>query len=129
MAEFNAREEKHIDIKSRKPSKREQYEKVIEELKKLPPNDVIFNTILFLEDNKPKPYEPRKKVDCICGEKWRNIIVWWNMKDAQWFCECPNCGIKSEGNKKRNQAIKNWNSMIEDLRVKNKRYNEASGGV
>ena len=52
MTEFNAREEKHIDIKTRKPSKREQYEKVIEELKKLPPNDVIFNTIMFLEDNK-----------------------------------------------------------------------------
>ena len=105
MAEFNAR----------KPSKREQYEKVIEELKKLPPNDVIFNTIMFLEDNKPKPYESRKKVDCICGEKWRNITVWWRVNDRHWFCECPNCGIKSEGNKKRNQAIKNWNNMIQDL--------------
>ena len=123
MAEFNSHEEKyievgepvHFDIKSRKPSKREQYEMIIEELKKLPTNSTILNTITFLENNKPKPYESRKKVDCICGEKGRNIVVWWNLKDNYWFCQCPNCDIKAEGNKKYIQAIRNWNNMIEDL--------------
>lgn len=110
-------------------SKRSEFEAMIKELKAYSQHPTIVKCIDLLEKYKPKPYKSRKRSDCICGEKGRNITVWWHMSGDYWFCECPKCEIKAPGSKKYVDAIQKWNRMTEELRAMNTPLSEGLGGV
>lgn len=90
-------------------TKREEWDRMI---KKVENDDYTTDDILqFLEKNKPKPKESRKKLPCVCGCK--AIRSWWHITEHKFFCQCDNCERQAPGARAEIKAIRNWNEMIE----------------
>ena len=90
-------------------TKREEWDEII---KKVENDDYTTNDILqFLRSHRPKSYESKKKLPCVCGSK--DVAAWWNMKTSCWFFRCRDCNRQSLEAKHVNQAKANWNEMVE----------------
>ena len=95
-------------------TKIQEWEKMIDKVN----NDTAskIEILRFLETNKPKPKESKKKQPCICGS--RDIKVWWHMTEHKFLCQCEKCERQAPGARTEIQAIRNWNEMMEKEREK-----------
>lgn len=96
-------------------TKREEWDNMIEKVK----NDTFsrLELLLFLEKNKPKAKESRKRLPCVCGRK--DVPIWFNVKRHNFFCRCDNCDKEAIGDRFKIGAIRNWNEMIKKEAEKN----------